>query len=94
MSDLGTKRVAAIRTRLETALSPTLLEIVDEGHLHAGHPGARDGRGHFRIRLAAAALAGLPTIAQHRRIYAALGDLMETDIHAVALQIETENSAT
>ncbi len=93
MSNLGRAREAEIRRRLEAALNPTVLEIVDEGHLHAGHPGARDGRGHYRIRLSAADLESLPRIEQHRRIYAALGDLMETDIHAVALQIETKNSA-
>lgn len=93
MNDPGKIREAEIRRRLEAALSPSLLEIVDDGHLHAGHPGARDGRGHFRIRLCAAGLAGLSRIEQHRQVYAALGDLMETDIHALALQIETDNSA-
>lgn len=83
------QRRTEIRRRLQDALNPTTLDIIDESHLHAGHEGAKDGRGHFRIVIAAAALTGLPPLEQHRRIYAALGDLMQTDIHAVALQVLT-----
>src|SRR5262245_32962187 len=44
-----TARVGAIRGRLEASFQPSELEIVDDSHLHAGHAGARDGRGHFRV---------------------------------------------
>lgn len=79
------ERIAQIRSRLEQALAPVLLEIEDESHRHAGHEGARDGRGHFRVHVVAAEFAGLPLIKRHRRVYAALGELMRTDIHALAL---------
>lgn len=78
-------RVARIRASLEQALTPEQLDIEDESHRHAGHAGARDGRGHYRVRIVAAAFAGLPLIKRHQRVYAALGDLMQTDIHALAL---------
>jgi BolA protein len=78
------ERVARIRARLQQ-LSPSELEIEDESHKHAGHAGARDGRGHFRVRVVAAAFSGVSLVARHRRVYAALGDLMQTDIHALAL---------
>jgi len=78
-------RVAAIRARLEHALAPQQLEVTDESHLHAGHEGARDGRGHFRVRIVAAAFAGVRPVQRHQLVYAALGDLMQTDIHALAL---------
>ena len=78
-------RIERIRDSLEQSLHPALLEIEDESHRHAGHAGARDGRGHFRVHIVAAEFAGLPLIKRHQRVYAALGDLMRTDIHALAL---------
>ena len=82
-------RIAAIHSRITSALEPQLLEITDESHLHAGHAGARDGRGHFHVRIASARFHGLNRLAQHRLVYEALGDLMATDIHAVRISAET-----
>lgn len=82
-------RVEAIRTRLTAALAPVALDIEDESHRHAGHAGARDGRGHFRVRIVSTAFEGESAIARHRAVYAALGDLMQTDIHALAIDART-----
>ena len=38
------QRPAAIRARLEEALAPQSLDIVDDSHRHAGHAGARQHR--------------------------------------------------
>jgi len=78
-------RVELIRECLVRELAPSALEIADESHRHVGHEGARDGRGHFRVHIVASAFAGMPMLARHRRVYAALGELMRTDIHALAL---------
>lgn len=78
-------REARIRAALATAFPDGQIELVDESHLHAGHAGARSGRGHYRLRLVSAALGGLSPVARHRAIYAALGELMQTDIHALAI---------
>ncbi|HSE12583.1 MAG TPA: BolA family protein [Rudaea sp.] len=78
-------RIGRIRACLERALQPAQLDIEDESHRHAGHEGARDGRGHFRVRIVATEFSGMPLIKRHQRVYAALGDLMRTDIHALAL---------
>jgi BolA family transcriptional regulator, general stress-responsive regulator len=82
-------RVAAIRAALDAALRPVSLEIEDESHRHAGHAGAADGRGHFRVDVVSEAFAGLGPIARHRAIYAALGELMTTDIHALSIRART-----
>jgi BolA protein len=79
-------RTEMIRQRLEEALTPEMLEIEDESHLHAGHAGARDGRGHFRVMIVAGAFTGHTKIARHRIVFNALSDLMRTDIHALTLQ--------
>lgn len=83
------QRIEAIRAALERALSPVSLEIEDESHRHAGHAGARDGRGHFRVDIVSAAFEGLAPLARHRAVYAAVGDLMTTDIHALAIRART-----
>ncbi len=85
-------RVFRIRLALE-ALSPSALEIRDDSHKHAGHAGARDGRGHFSVHLVSARFEGLPPLRRHRLVYDALGQLMETDIHAVAIQARTPAEA-
>lgn len=87
------QRAAAIRAALEVALAPVSLEIEDESHKHAGHAGARDGRGHFRVDVVSSAFAGLGPVARHRAVYAALGELMTTDIHALAIRARTPEEA-
>ena len=79
------ERVALIRTRLEAAFNPDELDVVDESQRHVGHAGARDGRGHFQVRILSRRFAGKRTVERHRMIYAALGPLMQTDIHALGL---------
>jgi BolA family transcriptional regulator, general stress-responsive regulator len=81
----GEGRVARMRAALEAALAPESLEIVDDSARHAGHAGARDGRGHFNVRIVSRAFAGLAPLARHRLVYAALGDMMQTDIHALSI---------
>ena len=87
------QRVAAIRRALEAALAPQRLEIEDESHRHAGHAGAADGRGHFRVDIVSGAFAGLNPIARHRAVYSAVGELMTTDIHALAIRARTPDEA-
>jgi BolA protein len=82
------ERIERIRARL-AQLAPMELAIDDESHRHVGHAGARDGRGHFRVRIVAAAFSGESLLVRHRRVYAALGDLMQTDIHALAIDART-----
>jgi BolA protein len=82
-------RVQQIQAALQSDLSPEALEIEDESHLHAGHAGARDGRGHFRVTIVTTEFAGLSRIQRHRRVYDALGGLMQSDIHALTIQAFT-----
>ena len=83
---MNEQRIATIRERLLEALEPELLEIDDESHLHAGHAGARDGRGHFRVIVVSPAFAGQTRIQRHQLVYTALGALMQTDIHALSIE--------
>lgn len=75
--------VEQIRQRLTEALAPVKLEVLDEGHKHAGHAGA--GKGHFHVRIVSAAFAGATSIKRHRLVYAALEGLMDHGIHALSI---------
>ena len=79
-------RPQRIRAALISALAPTQLDLIDQSHKHRGHAGARDGRGHFALRIVSAAFAGQPALARHRLVYAALGALMQSDIHALSIE--------
>ncbi|MBI2993796.1 MAG: BolA family transcriptional regulator [Gammaproteobacteria bacterium] len=81
-------RVALIRTRLERALSPRYLEIIDESRLHAGHAGAAQG-GHFAAVIVSEKFHGLSSLARHRLVYAALTDIMPGEVHALSIQALT-----
>lgn len=75
---------AAMRSLLAT-LDPLSMEIADDSALHAGHAGARGGGGHYRLRIVSTRFAGLSTVARHRLVYETLGDLMQREIHALAI---------
>jgi BolA protein len=78
-------RIDRISALLEGAFSPVELEIIDESHLHVGHAGAREGKGHFRVRIVAESFRGRPSLECHRMVFAALGTMMTTDIHAISV---------
>ncbi len=82
-------RIERIRECLAGAFAPTELAVEDESHLHAGHAGAATGRGHFRVKIVSDAFAGQSPVARHRQVYAALGEMMQTDIHALAISART-----
>jgi BolA family transcriptional regulator, general stress-responsive regulator len=86
MTQTGAGREQLLRQRLESRFSPQLLTIEDESHLHAGHAGAAGGHSHFRITIIAEAFRGVSPVARHRLVYAAVDDLLKTDIHALAIK--------
>jgi BolA protein len=83
------ERIDRIREKLTTAFSPEQLDIIDESHLHAGHPGARSGGGHFVANIVSEAFAGKNMLQRHRMVYDALGEMMNTDIHALSIKAYT-----
>ncbi len=86
-------RAALIEDKLAAAFSPSRLLVKDQSHLHAGHAGAEDGRGHYDVTIVAEAFSGKRPLERHRMIFAALGSLMETDIHALRIHASTPDEA-
>ena len=67
------------------ALQPQSLAIRDDSHRHAGHAGARNGGGHYHVDIVAEAFTGQNTLARHRLVMAAAGELMQGAIHALSI---------
>lgn len=85
MSATTDTRVERIRSRIETALSPSVLELGDDSALHAGHPGAASGGGHYRVKIVSNRFEGLKLVMRHRLVYDAVHDMMHSEIHALAI---------
>jgi len=82
------QREKMIREKLEASFSPASLDIIDESHKHAGHAGARGG-GHFIVHIVSDAFSGKSTIQRHRMVYDAMGELMNTEVHALSIKADT-----
>lgn len=82
-------RIQQIKQRLIEGLDAESVDVIDESHMHAGHAGAKTGMGHFNVTIIADAFTGKSLIERHRQIYGALGDMMQTDIHALSIKAYT-----
>lgn len=83
-------RLEQMHARL-AALQPIQIEIVDDSHEHAGHVGARNGGGHYRLKIVSEQFTGKPTLARHRMVYSALGEMLKQkhEIHALHITANT-----
>lgn len=78
----------ALEAALRIQLDPSVLEVIDESHLHAGHAGA-NGTGfgtHFRVRIDSAAFTGKSKVARHRLVYDCLRPFFDQGLHALAIE--------
>lgn len=82
-------RVQMIRDRLNAALDPVTLDIEDDSARHAGHAGAKSGGGHFNVYIVSGKFEGMSLIERHRAVYAAMGDAMQSEIHALSIEART-----
>ena len=89
---MAERTMSEMRDRL-AVLAPLELAIEDESALHVGHAGAASGGGHYRMTLVSAAFAGQPRVARHRLVYDALADLMQREIHALAMTLLAPSEA-
>ncbi len=81
MSELSVRIEAKLRDELE-ALE---IEVIDESHLHAGHVGAREGGGHFRVTVVSEQFAGVGRVEAQRLVYRILEAEMKHEIHALSV---------
>lgn len=83
------ERVELIRDRINRALAPEQLDIIDDSHKHAGHAGAAGGGGHFTVRIVSDKFSNHKLIERHRMVYQAVSDLMPAEIHALSITAVT-----
>lgn len=81
------ERIIKIKTALTEKLNPETLDVIDDSHLHVGHAGAKSGKGHFTVKIKSASFQDKNLVQSHRMVYEALGELMQTDIHALSIHI-------
>jgi BolA protein len=74
-----------IKQKLNEALKPNLLEIIDDSAAHAGHAGAKNGGGHYNVTIVAEIFDGKTLVQRHQLIYQTLSDLMKKEIHALGI---------
>ena len=88
MADERTGPVATeMLRRLDSALAPSRVELIDDSELHRGHGGYNPaGESHFTLRIESPAFAGKGRVERQRMIYAALGDLMDARVHALSIR--------
>ena len=78
---------AEMLARLNSALSPTAIELIDDSEQHRGHGGYNpEGESHFSLRIESAAFTGKNRVERQRMVYAALGDLMQARVHALSIK--------
>ncbi|MCK4493012.1 MAG: BolA family transcriptional regulator [Methylococcales bacterium] len=78
-----------IQQKLNSALSPQLLEVLDNSAAHAGHAGAKKGGGHYHVTIVSETFEGRTLVQRHQLIYQALGTMMQHDIHALGINALT-----
>jgi BolA protein len=78
-------RLQRIRTSLEAALAPSALDVGDDSALHVGHAGAASGGGHYSVKIVSDRFEGLRLVMRHRLVYDSVRDMMNTEIHALAI---------
>ncbi len=77
----------AMRKKLEEALAPTRLDIIDDSHRHAGHAGARAaGESHFNVTIQSAIFAGVGRVERQRLVYGALAEELAGQVHALSVK--------
>jgi BolA protein len=92
-AEASISRPDRIRARIREHFSDASVEVIDDSHLHAGHAGAREGKGHFRVHIVSDRFAGLRPLQRHRLVFDALGEMMQTDIHALNIVALTPEEA-
>lgn len=86
---LSTNAIPELMRNRLAALAPDVVEIYDESGEHVGHEGAKGGGGHYQLLIVSRVFEGEPRLARHRMVYAALGGMLQREIHALAISAYT-----
>jgi len=87
-------RLEQIRARIDATFSPLSCQLEDDSAAHAGHAGAASGAGHYSLKLVSALFEGKNRVQRHRLVYDCVLDMMDKDIHAIAIVALTPSEVT
>jgi BolA protein len=70
---------------------PSKLMVIDDSRAHKGHAEAllHPKAGHFKVEMISEKFTGLTLVERHRLVYKSLSDLMDSRIHALALDLRS-----
>ncbi|GAA5101198.1 BolA family transcriptional regulator [Wohlfahrtiimonas larvae] len=88
---MNVERVQQIDALLRENFSPEFLEIIDDSHHHIGHAGAKNGAGHFTVKICSDAFVGKTLVQRHKMVYSALDSMMHSEIHALSIEATVPN---
>lgn len=86
------QRIARMESLLAENFLPDFLEIIDDSHHHAGHAGAKNGAGHYTVKICSGAFISKTLIQRHRMIYTVLDSMMNSEIHALSIEAKVPNN--
>ena len=73
--------------RLNSALVPSRVELIDDSEAHRGHGGYHpQGESHFTLLIESAAFTGKSRVERQRLVHHALGDLLDERVHALSIR--------
>ena len=70
----------SIQSSIEHGLACDVIEVAGDGH-------------HFEALIVSPAFRGLSRVARHRLVYAAMGERMREEVHALSMQTLTPEEA-
>ena len=77
-----------IKEKLQEALSPIHLEVINESYMHNVPEGSES---HFKVIVVSEQFEGLRLIGRHRAVNAVLAQELANDIHALAMHTYTQS---
>lgn len=77
-----------ITSKLESAFTPSHLEVLNESHMHNVPP---DSESHFKVVIVSEHFSGLRKVPRHQRLYKELAEELAGEVHALSLHVYTED---
>ncbi|XP_069194804.1 bolA-like protein DDB_G0274169 isoform X2 [Procambarus clarkii] len=77
---------STLRNKLEEALHPTHIEIMNESYMHNVPPGSET---HFKVLVVSEAFNDLSLIKRHRLVNATLSEELKKGVHALSIVART-----
>jgi BolA protein len=96
MNDPSTGPVATeMLRRLNSALSPSRIDLIDDSEQHRGHGGYNpEGESHFSLSIESPAFTGTSRVERQRMVHKALGDLLHERVHALSIRASAPGEST